>query len=98
MKKLLFVLLIAIIACQTLQEVEVEPELEGINWKELWNKVKKAFQDAKNWLQENGLWDPLINVIKEKGRQAGINWCKGRKKIPEDTCISIVNWIIDKIH
>ena len=42
--------------------------------------------------------NPLINLTKNKGREANINLCKGEKKIPEDTCISIVKWTKDQIH
>ena len=97
MKKLLFVLLLAVIFCTALPETDEEPTLEGIDWKKLWNDVKNIYQKAKQWLIDNDLYEPLINLIKKYGREAGINWCKGDRKIPEDTCISIVNWIIDHI-
>ena len=96
MKKILFVLLIAIIATMPLPEPE-DPILESIDWKAAWAKVKKVFKDAVQWLKDNDLYEPLINLIKKYGREAGLNFCKGDRKIPEDVCISIVNFIIDNL-
>ena len=56
MKKFLAILLIAIIACKT--EPAVEEEV--FDFKAL---VKKAVE----LLKENGLWDPLVVVLKKLG-------------------------------
>ncbi len=48
MRKLLFVLLIAIIACNSIETFEQdELVLEGINFKSMWNKVKKMLKQLK---------------------------------------------------
>ena len=73
MKKLLFVLLLAVIFCTALPETDEDPTLEGIDWKKLWNDVKSIYQKAKQWLIDNDLYEPLINLIKKYGREAGIN-------------------------
>ena len=96
MKKLLFFVLLAMIACSTIPEEDVV--LEGIDWKAAWEKVKKVFNDAITWLKDNDLYEPLINLIKTKGKEKALNWCKGERKIPENVCTSIVNWVIDHIH
>ena len=89
-KLLLFVLLIVYVS-----SVNEDPVLEGVDWKNVWEKVKKTYNDAINFLKDNDLYDPLLDLIKRLGKQAGVNWCKGDRKIPEDTCISIVNWLVD---
>ena len=71
---LLFILLIAVIASST--EMEQEPILEGINWRELWEEVKHAYDADVQWFKDNELYEPLINLIKNKGKEVGINLCE----------------------
>ncbi len=70
MKQVLFILLIATIACASLEKIkeeDLEMVLERINFKSLWNKVKNNVKQPKAWLKAVGLYDPLINGLKNIG-------------------------------
>ncbi len=77
MKKFLAILLIAIVACETVQDLE----LEGIwgkikDWaKDIWHKLTDAVKNAVNWLKENGYYDLLKSKIIELGKGAAIAFC-----------------------
>ena len=98
MRKFLFVLLIAIIACSTdfaVEEYE-DFELQKFDPKvivEAWKKVKAVFDKAVKFLKENDLYDPLIKAIKKYGIQFANNLCVKQHKIEETTCRSIVDFL-----
>ena len=94
MKKLLFLVLIAIAFCTAIEE-KVDEDVVLVDWAELWEKVKYYANAAKKWLQDVGLWDPLVNLLKTKGRQAAMNWCT--QKIPDFVCSSIIDFILSLI-
>ena len=97
MKKLLILVLIAIAFCTAIEEkTDDEIILQGVNWAELWEKVKKYASQAKKWLQDNGLWEPIINLLKTYGREKAVNWCA--QKIPYAVCSSIVDFILNYIR
>ena len=77
MKKFLAILLIAIVACETVQDLELEGILSGIvDWfKKIWNKLRDAVKKAVNWLKENGYYDLLKGKIIEMGKAAATAWC-----------------------
>ena len=56
MKKFLVILLIAVIACET---VEQDLDLESW-WSNLWDKITGAVKKAWNWLTSSG----VLNTIK----------------------------------
>ena len=99
MKQVLFILLIATIACASIEKFEeedLEIVLEGINFKSLWNKVKKHVTQAKAWLKAVGLYDPLMNALKNIGGYYAQNYCVS-KGIPSDVCTSIVSFLTSTI-
>ena len=66
MKKFLAFLLIAVIACTTVEDLELEGK-----W---WDKIKNAFNKAWKWLKDNGVIDALIDV----GKTILIGWITGK--------------------
>ena len=99
MKQVLFILLIATIACASIEKFEEEDSeivLEGINFKSLWNKVKNNVKQAKAWLKAVGLYDPLMNALKNIGGYYAQNYCVS-KGIPSDVCTSIVSFLKNHI-
>ena len=98
MKKLLFLVLIAIAFCTVIEEKQPEEDivLQEIDWAGLWDKVKKFTEAAKKWLQEKGLWDPLITLLKTVGREAAMKWCT--QKIPDFVCSSIIDFILGLLN
>ena len=65
MKQFLAFLLIAIVACTT-----VDIDLES--W---WDSIVDFFSKGWNWLKENGLIDIIIDTLKKAGKEAAINLC-----------------------
>ena len=100
MKKLIFLLLIAMVFCSSIEEYNLDDDLEvileGINVRKMWNQVKKYESKAKAFLKAIGIYDGLIKVLKTTGRYYGINYCTS-KKIPQDICSSIVDFLLGLI-
>ena len=102
MKKILFVLLIAIIACSTdfAPEDFEDFELEKFDPKvivDIWKKVKGVIDKAVKFLKENDLYEPLINAVKKYGSIYANQLCVNKLKIEEDTCKSIVDFLFGLI-
>ena len=98
MKKFLFIVLIAIVVSSNL-DVYDELILNGLpDWLvNGWNKIKEYFKKAKQWLVENGFWEPLKKTVEKYGRQAGMKACiKILEK--EEPCKTIVDGIIDILN
>ena len=71
MKKFLVILLIAIIACEAIeQDLDLESWLSDI-WKKLTGAVKKAW----NWLKGNGILDKIKTILISAGKTAAIALC-----------------------
>ena len=95
MKKILFVLLIAIIACSTVEEYD-DVELQKFDPKaiaDIWKKVKDVIDKAIKFLKENNLYDPLVALIKKYGTKFAYDLCVKQHKIEEATCKSIVDFL-----
>jgi hypothetical protein len=95
MKKILFVLLIAIIACSTVEEFD-DVELQKFDPKaiaDIWKKVKDVIDKAIKFLKENNLYDPLVALIKKYGTKYAYDLCVKQHKIEEATCKSIVDFL-----
>ena len=72
MKKFLAILLIAIVACSTIQVVdEEEAELQKLpKWiKKGWAKIKSAFKKVVTFLKDNKLWEPLVKLFSRYGKK-----------------------------
>ena len=98
MKKILFFVLIAIIACSQVEQYEqyeiedADLILEGINIRSLWNKFKNNASQAKQFLKSIGLYDPLIDLLKKCASYYALNYCTS-KGFPQDICQSIVSFL-----
>ena len=95
MKRLLFLVLIAF-AISTVVPEEADVELEAFDWKAAWERVKGFLRDAKKWLQDNGLYDPIVNAIKTKGEEAAKKVCE-KFNVPTNVCTSIVDWVVKNV-
>ena len=99
MKKFLFLVLLAVIACTSLEPIE-EDDLDivlGISFKDMWNSVKNNVSQAKRWLKSVGLYDPLISLIKTVGSYYATNYCIS-KGVPSAVCSSIVDFLKNLIN
>ena len=99
MKKLLFLLLIAMAFCSSIEEYNLDDSevmLEGINVRKIWNQVKNKASQAKAFLKAIGIYDGLVKVLKTTGKYYGISYCTS-KNIPQDICSSIVDFVLGLI-
>ena len=87
MKKIVFILLILVILNDFASAGKLKDE---------WDKIKNAYQKAKNWLIEKDLWDPLVNAIKSGGKALGNKICNDKAHDVE-FCKDAVNWLIDHL-
>ena len=100
MKKFLAILLIAIVACSTVEELDTfsldDVALLGFDPKkfiELWKKVKGYVLRAVKFLKDNGFYDPLVAFLKKNLRSAALNFCE-KKGIDLEFCQDIINFIV----
>ena len=87
MRKLIFIFLILLV----LNDFAL-----GAGIKETWNSIKNFYTKAKTWLQEQGLWDPIVKALKDGARDLAIRTCKNKCADPT-ICVDIVNWIHDHL-
>ena len=94
MKKLLFLVLIAIVFCTTTEEERpIENELDILLNLPTWEEVKNFFNKAVQWLKDNQLYDPLVDLLKKKLKEAAMNLCMKTIK-DENDCNSIIDFVI----
>ena len=97
MKKFLAILLIAIVACSTVSVVEEEEfDLEKLpDWvKKGWSTLLKTFKKVVQFLKDNGLWDPLVKLLKESGKVAAKELCL--KVYDEEFCDELLGSLLKK--
>ena len=77
MKKFLAILLIAIVACETVDNFD----LEGL-WKKIknavksaWDKLSGAVKKAINWLKDKGIYDLVKSKLIQLGKAAATTFC-----------------------
>ena len=90
MKKLLFLVLLAIAFCSTVEEFkneDLEILLNAISWDDVKNNVEGAVQ----WLKDRGLWEPLKRLLIQVGEYAAMQLCL--KAFSQGTCQSIINFV-----
>ena len=77
MRRLLFLVLLAIAFCSLAEETTKDSDvvLQAADLVEIWNKVKNSVRDAIQWLKDVGVYDFLINILKTYGRIAAITAC-----------------------
>ena len=94
MKKLLFLVLIAIAVCSSF---ETDPELEAFDWeslKTIWNKVKNVYEKAVEFLKKYDLYYPIINALKKNLPAKAEELCTS-KGVPAGVCRQIVKFLLD---
>ena len=98
MKKFLAILLIAIVACSSIQVVDEEVELQKVpDWiKNGWAKLKSAFKKVVTFLKDNGLWDPLVKVFAQYGKKFAKDMCM-KAYDDEKFCDELVNQALPKV-
>ena len=97
MKKILAILLIALVACSTASVVEEEEfDLEKLpDWvKKGWSTLLKTFKKVVQFLKDNGLWDPLVKLLKESGKVAAKELCL--KVYDEEFCDELLGSLVKK--
>ena len=88
MKKFLAIFLIALVACETVEDLD----LEWPKWlTDAWNWVSNAAKNAFNWLKDKGILDAVKNVAISAGKAAAIAWCTPYLSTP--VCTLAVNAI-----
>ena len=99
MKKFLAILLIAIVACSTVSVVEEEEfDLEKLpDWvKKGWSTLLKTFKKVVQFLKDNGLWDPLVELLKDAGKVAAKGLCL--KVYDEEFCDELLGSLLKKVE
>ena len=96
MRRLLFLVLLAIAFCTVVEKTEDPVVLQAADIIDIWNQIKHLGQQAVDWLKAMGLWDPIVNFLKTTGRSAAIGWCS--TKVPAVICSSIVDFILSYIN
>ena len=71
MKKFLVILLIAVIACEA---VEQDFDLESW-WSKIWKKITGAVKKAWDWLTRSGVLAKIKSVLWSAGKAAAIALC-----------------------
>ena len=80
MKKFLAFLLIAIVACTTVEDLDFD------SW---WDKIKDFFKKGWNWLKEHGVLDLVKDTLWKLGKEAAIALCS--KWLDRSTCETVIN-------
>ena len=72
MKKFLAIFLIAIVACETVEDLD----LEWPKWlTDAWNWISNAAKNAFNWLKDKGILDLVKSWAINYGKKVAIAWC-----------------------
>ena len=93
MRKFLVIFLIAIVACAEINifdqtEVELESKV-GDFLKRIAGKAIEVAKKVKKWLKDNGLWDPLVKMLKSLGKMAAQSFCE--KHADPGNCRDLIN-------
>ncbi len=98
MKKFLAILLIAIVSCETVQDLDLESIWTKIRdavvdtVKSVWDTLRDAVKGAVNWLKENGYFDLLKGKIIEMGKNAATAWCA--QYVGAELCSNAVEGVV----
>ena len=98
MKKIIFTILLVIIACSLpiKNNKELEELLERIDYsliENVWEFIKQYAEKGIKFLKEIGLYDPIIEILQKYGRVYGMQYCTSLK-IPEGICTSIIDFLL----
>ncbi len=104
MKKFQFLVLLAFVVSTAAKKVEAEdfePNLKAIeldlDWRTAWNLVKNSLEKAEEWLKKKGLWEPLLDALKNKLPNMAKLFCDN-KGVPGDVCGEIMKFILTYIE
>ena len=87
MKKLLFLVLIAIAVCTVVEETELDvldldnfdfENLDAVDWQKLWDKLKGFASLLKKWLKNIGIWDVVVDFLHNKLPGKIEEFCKNK--------------------
>ena len=93
MRKLLFLVLIAIAFCAV---VETTEDVEAWSLKSVWNKVKSWVGKAVNFLKSTGIWNIIKNALGSAGAGAAGAACQSIG-IPSAVCSTMVKMVADNM-
>ena len=94
MKKFLAFLLIAIVACTTVEDLTFKDF-----WSDIVDDIKGIIKKGIDWLKEHLCYDQLKNTLLDLGKKAAMLLCT--KWLGQETCEAIIsgevwNWIKEK--
>ena len=95
MRKLLFLVLIAIAVCAAVDlknTEEFEKMLEASDWGKLWNEVKSKAAQAKAFLVQHGIWNVIKTALGTVGVAGATAGCTALG-IPGWVCGSMVAFV-----
>ena len=93
MRRLLFLVLLAIAFCSLAEEnKDSDVVLQAADLADIWNKVKNSVKDAIQWLKDVGVYDFLVNILKTYGRIAAISACS--TKLPAVICTAVIDFLL----
>ena len=82
MKKFLAFLLIAIIACNTVEDLTLQNILDYL---------KELYEKAVQWLKDNGVYDEVIAALKTLGKEAAVGVCT--KWLDRTMCEALLSFL-----
>ena len=80
MKKFLAFLLIAIIACNTVEDMTLQNIIDYL---------KELYEKAVQWLKDHGVYDEVVTALRTLGKEAAIALCS--KWLDRSTCEAVIN-------
>ena len=85
MKNLLFFVLIATLFCFSFEQNDIDEDdaLLELSLKNIWRGLKNSFKKTVNFLKEKNIYDDIVKVLKNKGKNAAIDTCK--KALKDET-------------
>ena len=94
MKKLLFLVLIAIAFCVAVENVDAD--VEAWSLKGIWDKVKGAVSSAVSFLKKYGIWDAIKTALSTAGTTAAGIACQN-VGVPGVLCSTMVKIVADNM-
>ena len=95
MKKILFVLLIAVIFCKIELDYVSQDLTDNIDMD--WERVKNNFDSAVEFLKLIDLYDPFVALIRTDNRYLAYLYCEDISSSPDYTCRSMVEFVVNGI-
>ena len=95
MKKILFLVILAIALSATIDELNedgIKDLIKKIPFKKIWDNIKKHTKKAIAFLKQIGIYDNLIELLRTVEEYYGMKYCLS-KNIPEVVCTSIIEFL-----